>query len=201
MRHSHATRHARLSFASVNRPGSPDYRAGLQRHHLLPRQLLAQGCFAAMFEHLDPRAIGFDDFRSNGLLLPAEEEASARMGLPLHRGPHPAYNELVSERVGQIEAGWSSSVGRDKRGALEEALMRLALLQRALRKRLLQGHANPMRLNRYDPLGAGRDFSQLDAMAEQLWSATEPFGSRVFSFRSDGEGDLTPPVAKPVRRC
>jgi len=201
MRHSYAARRARLSFASVNRPGSPDYRAGLQRHHLLPRQLLAQGCFAAMFEHLDPRAIGVDDFRSNGLLLPAEEEASARMGLPLHRGPHPVYNELVSERVGQVEAGWSSAVGRDGRGALEEALVRLALLQRALRRRLLQGHANPMRLNRHDPLGVGRDFSQLDAMAERLWSATERFGAPAFSFQSDGEGDLAPPAAELVRRC
>jgi hypothetical protein len=49
--------------------------------------------------------------------------------------------------------------------------MRFALLQRALRKRLLAEVAR-LRLNRGDPLGAGRDFSELDAVAELLWQGT-----------------------------
>lgn len=199
MRRASTALRAHLSFSSVNRPGSKDYQAGLQRHHLLPRQLLGQACFAAMFEKLDQRAIGFDDFRSNGLLLPADESASVRLGLPLHRGPHRQYNELVAERVGQIEEGWSSAARKDGARALEEALMRLALLQAALRRRLLEGRIRPIRLNRSDTLGAGRDFSHLDAMAEQMWSATEISAQSGFSFRSEGE--LPPLDAGPVRRC
>lgn len=55
--------------------------------------------------------------------------------------------------------------------ALEEAIFRLALLQRALRTRLL-AERRRMVLNRKDPLGTGFDFSELDAMAETLWQAT-----------------------------
>ena len=64
---------------------------------------------AIVVRPMDPREalrthFGFDDFRRNGLLLPANDAAAIRLGLPLHRGPHHSYNELVFERVGQIEA-------------------------------------------------------------------------------------------------
>jgi hypothetical protein len=51
--------------------------------------------------------------------------------------------------------------------------MRLAILQRALRKRLLADAAR-LRLNQHDLLGAGRDFAELDAMAELLWPVSTP---------------------------
>ena len=41
-----------------------------------------------MLEMVGTERIGFDDFRSNGLLLPANDTAAVRIGLPLHRGPH-----------------------------------------------------------------------------------------------------------------
>lgn len=90
----------RLSFRSVNRRDTVGYEPGLQRHHLLPRQLLSRRCFGAMLETVGTERIGFDDFRSNGLLLPANDTAALRIGLPLHRGPHRTFNELVIERVG-----------------------------------------------------------------------------------------------------
>lgn len=161
-----------LSFRAVNRPGAADYEAGLQRHHLLPRQLLSQRCFGPLFDAIGRERIGFDDFRSNGLLLPASDRAALRIGLPLHRGPHRSYNAVVIERVGQVEAGWSARRVRSPDAALEEALMRLALLQRALRRRLMEPLRAPFLLNRRDPLGAGSDFSELDAMADALWGAT-----------------------------
>jgi hypothetical protein len=55
---------------------------------------------------------------------------------------------------------------------LVEAMMRLALLQRALRRRLL-AERRRLVLNRADPLGTGRDFAELDAMADLLWRETE----------------------------
>jgi hypothetical protein len=55
--------------------------------------------------------------------------------------------------------------------ALDQALMRLDLLQRALRRRLLSP-ARRVKLNRSDPFGSGLDFTELDAMAEALWAGT-----------------------------
>ncbi|WP_298466191.1 AHH domain-containing protein [uncultured Erythrobacter sp.] len=161
----------RISFRNVNRKGEPDHDPSLQRHHLLPRQLLSRRCFGSMFAQIGRDTIGFDDFRANGLLLPATEEASLRTGMPLHRGPHREYNELVIERVGNVEARWQALRREDPQAALSEALLRLCLLQSALRRRLLQERRRLV-LNRKDPLGTGYDFTELDAMAEQLWDST-----------------------------
>lgn len=168
----YAARRRQVSFRSVNRCGTPGFDEGLQRHHILPRRLLSKHCFGSMFEKLGRAAVGFDDFRANGLLLPATDEASLRTRMPLHRGPHRQYNELVLERVGRIEEHWSAAQGKDTEAAMREALERLTLLQAALRKRLLSDRRR-MVLNRKDPLGSGFDFSELDAMAELLWDATK----------------------------
>lgn len=162
----------RIAFRAVNRRDAPGYDPGLQRHHLLPREVLLRRSFAPMLTALGPGRLDFDDFRHNGLLLPANDQAAVRIGLPLHRGPHRDYNALVIERVGQIEAGWSRTRLRAPEVALQDALERLELLQRALRRRLLAQHRR-MRLNRRDPLGSGIDFAELDAMADLLWPATE----------------------------
>ena len=144
----------------------------MQRHHLLPNQLLSKRCFVPLFETIGRERLGFDDFRANGLLLPASGESALRMRLPMHRGPHRDYNAMVAERVGQIEGDWSQLRPRAPEVALDQALMRLELLQRALRRRLLQPERARVRLNRSDPLGAGLDFAELDAMAESLWAGT-----------------------------
>ena len=125
-----------------------------------------------MLAQLDAARLGFDDFRRNGLLLPARSEAARRLGLPLHRGPHRDYNAMVFERVGQIESAWSIRRDRHPGEAGEDALFRLALLQRTLRRRLLDPPGRPLRLNRLDPLGTGFDFTELDAMADTLWQGT-----------------------------
>jgi len=163
----------RLSFRAVNRRDRPGFEPGLQRHHILPREILSRGCFGSMLTALGHGHVDFDDFRSNGLLLPANDVAAVRIGLPLHRGPHRDYNAMVIERVGQIEAGWSATRLRAPEVALIEAYQRLELLQRALRRRLL-AQQRRLRLNRNDPLGNGLDFSELDAMADLLWPATAP---------------------------
>ena len=167
-----AAERQRLSFRAVNRRDTPEYLPDLQRHHLLPRQLLTRSCFGPLLAALGRDAVDFEDFRRNGLLLPANDRAAVQIGLPLHRGPHRDYNAMVIERVGQIEASWSSARLRTPEVALAAAYDRLELLQRALRRRLLNQHRR-LRLNRHDPLGTGFDFSELDAMAALLWPATE----------------------------
>lgn len=159
-----------ISFRSVNCRSADGYDPGLQRHHLRPRQLLGERCFGAMFAVVGRAAVGFDDFRANGLLLPGTEKATIRTGMPLHRGPHRRYNEVVIARVGRIEERWAQARCRDAEGALDEALLRLHVLQNALRRQLLAQRRRVL-LNRKDPLGTGYDFSELDAMAETLWAA------------------------------
>ena len=168
-----AVRRARLPFRAVNLRGRPGYLPGVQRHHLLPRQILLRGCFCRLFDALGEDHLGIDDFRTNGLLLPATEQSVVRMRLPLHRGPHRLYNDMVEGRIGQIERDWSVDRSSDARRAAEKATMRLGLLQRALRRRLLYAASRPIRLNRHDPLGRNVDFTALDAMVEALWAAVE----------------------------
>lgn len=143
----------------------------MQRHHLLPWQLLSRNSFGPLFDSIGRDRVGFDDFRLNGLLLPACDTAAIRIGLPLHRGPHRQYNELVCERLGQIEADWSAVRLRAPEVALDQALMRISLLQRALRRRLMSERRR-LKLNRHDPLGREVDFAELDAMADALWAGT-----------------------------
>lgn len=166
----HPQHRTTITFRAVNARGAAGYDPGLQRHHLLPCQLLSQRCFGPMFAAVGRARVGFDDFRRNGLLLPANEQASLRTGMPLHRGPHRRYNEMVIARVGNIEANWSLTRRRDGEEALAEALLRLHLLQGALRRQLLAERRRVV-LNRKDPIGTGFDFSELDAMAETLWAA------------------------------
>ncbi len=146
----------------------------MQRHHSLPRQLLRGDCFGSLFYTLGRHDLCFDDFRANGLLLPARTSAALATGLPMHRGPHRLYNELVAQRVGQVEASWKRTHLRHPHMAREEALMRLRILQNALRQRLMQREGRSLVLNRKDPFRPGVDFAELDAMAEMLWSASEP---------------------------
>jgi hypothetical protein len=163
----------KLPFRAVNRLDRPAHLPGMQRHHLLPRQLLAHRSFGPLLDAIGRERVGFDDFRLNGLLLPACDSAAVRVGLPLHRGPHRAYNAMVCERLGQVEVDWSALRLKAPEIALEQALMRIGLLQRALRRRLL-AERRRLKLNRHDPLGQGIDFSELDAMADALWAGTDP---------------------------
>ena len=159
-----------IPFRTVNRVGTWGYDGGMQRHHLLPRQLLTVKSLQPMLMQLGREAIGFDDFRTNGLLLPCAEQASLKTGLPLHRGPHRHYNAAVIERAGAIERAWSLHRGKHPDDARHHAIASLRLLQNALRKRLL-AERRRMILNRNDPIGTGFDFTELDAMAEAMWAA------------------------------
>lgn len=175
MRHDTRLQRPRIPFRTVNRSDRPGYDAQMQRHHLLPHQIMTCQPLRRMIEALDRRRLGFDDFRINGMLLPAREESALATSLPLHRGPHRHYNTVVMERVGQIERDWSARRGSQTISAGEDALMRLALLQAALKRRLLATLGKRLLLNRRDPCGGSVDFSQLDAMADALWGATDPF--------------------------
>ncbi len=166
-----------ISFRSANCRADPQYSHSSQCHHLLPLQILSLQCFEKMLNIIGCNSIGFHDFRINGLLLPATEKRSAETGLPLHRGPHNRYNEVVIMRVGMIEKEWSRSRKRDSSDANDVARSRIGWLQGALRKRLINECERTQKrtrlvLNRNDPVGTGYDFTELDDMAEILFGAT-----------------------------
>ena len=163
---------AKLPFRSVNRRDTADFQPGMQRHHLLPRQLASLPAFREMLRDVGLRCIGFYDFRANGMLLPATENAVMRTHLPLHRGPHRLYNDMVADRFGQLEAHWQALRGAAPACARREAAWRIALLQGALRRRLLQRGRHAVLLNRRDPFRGDVDFTELDAMVERLWAST-----------------------------
>ena len=162
-----------IPFRSVNRRGQPGYCRDMQRHHLLPRGLLSRRPREKMLELLDPRRLGIEDFRRNGLLLPCEEAEAQRTGLPLHRGPHPAYDAMVADRLGAIEAQWAQRRRRHPKLAALNARLRIALLQRNLRTQLLSQSPPPLNLQPNRPIGTNRDFSDLDAMAQRLWDGDQ----------------------------
>lgn len=80
-----SSRRPALSFRAVNAPGSRGYAPDLQRHHVLPRQMLDTVGLTSLIDAIGAASIGFHDFRRNGLLLPASEFEALRLGLPLHR--------------------------------------------------------------------------------------------------------------------
>ena len=140
----------------------------MQRHHLLLCQSLSFPCFGRLFDKLGLWRFGFDDFRRNGLLLPSREEAAVGLSIPLYRGPHRDYNEMVIEKVGRIEQSWSRRRSRSDDGRHIEALDRLARLQDRLRLNLLDQRRTP-HLSSKDPRSWAPDLADLDALAEDLW--------------------------------
>jgi len=123
-----------------------------------------------MFTALGREKVGFDNFRTNGLLLPSREETAIRLCLPLHRGPHRLYNDMVMARVGRIERQFMIRGAKNSNQAAIDAVSSLALLQNALRRQLLDQRRRII-LNRKDPIGTGFDFAELDAMVDLLWDA------------------------------
>jgi A nuclease family of the HNH/ENDO VII superfamily with conserved AHH len=72
------------------------------KHHLIPVAIFNSQAFQPLFSRI--RCIGFDpqDFATNGIWLPCTELMAIHTSLPLHRGPHPHYNDLVSECVAAV---------------------------------------------------------------------------------------------------
>nr|WP_164843914.1 AHH domain-containing protein [Croceicoccus ponticola] len=156
----------------ANKRGSPDFKEGWQKHHLLPRQLFSRRCLDSMLTSIGSAGVWLDDFDGNGVLLPGNEAVAFEERLPLHRGPHRICNELVFERVGAVEMEWSRIRSRNELQAKDAAIGRIRLVQRGLARRLDGEGAAPIVLNRRDPIGHGVDYSNLDAMADMLWGAT-----------------------------
>lgn len=135
---------------------------GFQRHHLIPVNLTMRPAFGSLF--MSVASVGFDpqDFLTNGVLLPAAEFMSEMTGLPLHRGPHQLYDQLVADGLNEILIDLIS-------GRIDSSIAayrRISELQGMFR-RALRYDASLM-LNRNDPRGAGCPLFKVDYDIRQL---------------------------------
>lgn len=143
---------------------------GFQSHHLIPVGVFASKAFSSAFEAM--RLEGFDVrfFPRNGLFLPATELAALRSGLPLHRGPHRRYNELVAYRVEIILR--DSGCIKHSASARCDAVERIHHLAGALRAVLYRSDPH-MSLNQRDAFQSSVNFDNLDRACDLLWQATK----------------------------
>jgi A nuclease family of the HNH/ENDO VII superfamily with conserved AHH len=146
-----------LTFREMRRRFKLD---GFHAHHVIPIKVIEKRAFASFFGQL--RAAGFDpdDFGNNGMHLPCTEIQAAAFKLPLHRGPHPRYNEMVALRIAAFE-----------RLHVQDALHEVAMLQHSLKWGLRNATLHPR-----DPFSSKTDFRKLDAEVDLLWGSTRPTG-------------------------
>ena len=128
---------------------------------------------AAMFDALQAEGFALDNFRRNGLLLPACEGAALLSGHALHRGPHQGYSDVVASRVEQVRRHFSTHAPVNLPSARHTAVMRLRLLQDTTRRALTDRHGAGFWLNRRDPMRLFVDRPYLDdAIARLFGGAT-----------------------------
>lgn len=155
-----------IRFSQINRLNKAGYNPNYQRHHLIPKQAGCESDLTRVFQTLGDQGFSLEDFEHNGILLPCCEKEALRTGRPLHRGPHPRYNEIVIERLLVI-----AKLGNrfDRFEQMREFIQfRLALLQSSLRLGLSKRRFAKLHLNSRDPLRSMDNFDQMDLRIEQL---------------------------------
>lgn len=135
---------------------------GFQRHHLIPVNLIMRPAFGPLFTSV--ATVGFDprNFLANGVWLPATELMAEVTGLPLHRGPHRQYDQLVADGLNEILTDLISG----RVGSIVAAYRRISELQGMFRRALR--HDASLMLNRNDPRGAGCPLFCVDYDIRQL---------------------------------
>lgn len=140
-------------------------RCGWHRHHLLPTHVLH---FPDLHRYLssfaDPE-LWLGDFRRNGMFLPSDERIAQRECLPLHRGPHRVYNDIVIETLDGLRQ-------RFVRAGTSIRIQMTAVngLQRNLRTLLrLSARNADIALGSRDPFGSSSALSAIDRQTDLLF--------------------------------
>jgi A nuclease family of the HNH/ENDO VII superfamily with conserved AHH len=139
---------------------------GFQRHHLIPMALTRRAQLASLFAALEGDGLRLGRFPQNGLHLPACEAAAAMLGHALHRGPHPAYTDVVAARLDAIRANARLIHPADRWATVD----RIRTLQAALRRALTDRHRHGLWLNRRDPMRLFADRAYLDSAIDALFA-------------------------------
>ncbi|HEY9092189.1 AHH domain-containing protein [Parasphingorhabdus sp.] len=160
-----------MRFSKVNRKNDAGYNPCYQRHHLIPLQAATIAEVREALEWMSSGGFDFDNFKTNGVLLPSDEHMALRTGHPLHRGPHPRYNELVIERLLLIIRLSEQVDNEIQRKSFFR--LRIGLLQSTLRRALVGSPLPVFRLNKRDPGLSSSDFARLDNCVDALYTATQ----------------------------
>jgi len=159
-----------IRFYKINQRNSSGFSSSFQRHHLIPLQAASMLCVSNSLKTMKLTGFDYDDFDTNGVLLPCNEVMALKTGHPLHRGPHPRYNELVLRRYDLIIKLSSKISDTLNRQSFFD--MRISLLQSALRHGLLHAGFEKMRLNKRDPVRSAQSFDDVDARIDLLRAST-----------------------------
>ena len=135
-----------------------------QRHHLIPRGLSASQRYPDIAAMLDAAGRRAPQMVRATIALPTREALAARTGLPVHRGPHPAYDDWVAARLALMVPV------SDRLGGPPIDL--LAGLQLGLRTMLSQGVWG-RRLADRTPMADASGHVELDTLVDRL-------GDRLF---------------------
>ena len=142
-------------------------RCGWHRHHLLPSHIQRFPDLRRFIGEFSDLGFRLGDFGTNGMFLPAEEAIAHAARLPLHRGPHWHYNDIVIEALDAIRLS-------RRRSGLHHCAQFGAL--RALQGQLraaLQASARDadVALGSRDPFGRTPVLAALDSQTDALFAA------------------------------
>ena len=153
-----------------------EWQNGFQRHHIIPVAVLNDRVLRRKFKRLERFGFAPRNFTINGILLPCTEEAARQFKMPMHRGPHKYYNDLVYECVGLIFKPFDFLNAPDRE--LRYVAAEIAKLQATLKALLRQNNVH-LRLSNQDP--AKRDVinDHLDMAAAILASMLEDRSNMV----------------------
>ncbi len=155
-----------IPFSQINRPNDANHRPNYQRHHLIPRQARLESGLQNIFHSLQDGGFNLEDFETNGILLPSCENEALRTGWPLHRGPHPRYNEIVIERLVHIsKLGDQIDKPAERQGFIQ---FRLFLLLSSLHSGLNKQRFKKISLSHRDPLRSKHKFDLIDSRIEKM---------------------------------
>lgn len=131
---------------------------GFHCHHLIPLEIIEKPAFRTLFRSMGELGADFDNFCQNGMYLPCTEENAAAFRLPLHRGPHPVYNQIVCERIDAM-----AGLGPNGQFCVMQRLQHD--LKAALRRNAL-----PLRKRARNPFMPNPGFDTMEAAAFRLWN-------------------------------
>lgn len=140
-------------------------RPGFQRHHLIPLGIIKRAQFRQFLDALHGDAFILYRFARNGLQLPENERLAAALGHAMHRGPHPAYSEVVAARLEYIR----QSTNLESKNDCLSSVDRIRTLQDALRRALTDRHGHRFWLNHRDPMRIFSDRPYLDDAISALF--------------------------------
>jgi hypothetical protein len=157
------TRPARGGIGMSSWKSIENQKFGYQRHHLIPVNVIHSHAFAKLFALISGAGFNPHCFSNNGFSLPSTEIEAARTGLPLHRGPHRQYDDLIAQCLNVI---WLAVLTGHIPANPVSIMIHVSDLQGRVRRNL--GPNAWIKLNQHDPRDVEDHLYSLDDSLKQL---------------------------------